>query len=149
LALVHRYMINAEEAEAATERVAARAREDTSSLTAREQPQPETVEQKHAGLANVGYEAEVPLVEATTTRPVPDASRRVSPEARRNGVPGVVDQADAASNQMDPREEARARKRHVKADKSAARKAARELAALEKKEARERKALARAAARRH
>lgn len=64
-------------------------------------------------------------------------------------APGAVEEvASGNGRRADPRDEARARKALVKADKSAAKQAARLMAALEKKEARERKALAKAAARR-
>jgi hypothetical protein len=60
----------------------------------------------------------------------------------------VVEETARLNDRTDPREEAQTRKELVKADKVAAKQAARRIAALEKKESRERKALAKAAARR-
>jgi hypothetical protein len=59
-----------------------------------------------------------------------------------------VEGAASGNGRTDPGKDARARKALVKADKSAAKQAAKLMAALEKKEARERKALAKAATRR-
>ena len=119
LALVHRYMIDAEEAE-----VLARAEE---------------MERRRA---------EPLIAGASTTKPeaVEEPMRAVAPVTKV--APGAVEEAARGSGRPDPRDEARARKALVKADKSAAKQAARQMAALEKKEARERKALAKAAARR-
>ena len=120
LALVHRYMIDAEEAE-----VLARAEE---------------MERRRA---------EPLIAGASTTKPeaVEEPMRAVAPVTKV--APGPIEEVASGNGQRaDPRDEARARKALVKADKSAAKQAARQMAALEKKEARERKALAKAAARR-
>jgi hypothetical protein len=148
-------MIDAEEAEAlaqaAAEKVAARAQVDAT--PARQRPRPGAVEQERAGTTIVGQQAEVPDAEVAPPRPgaaaylAAETLQHASAEARTNGV-SVAEQADT-NGRLDPREDVRTRKRLVKADKLAAKKAARELASLEKKEARERKALAKAAARRH
>ena len=118
LALVHRYMIDAEEAE-----VLARAEE---------------MERRRA---------EPLIAGAATTKPeaVEEPIRAMAPVTKV--APGAVEEV-ARGDRPDPRDEARARKALMKADKSAAKQAARRMAALEKKEARERKALAKAAARR-
>jgi hypothetical protein len=65
-----------------------------------------------------------------------------------NVAPRAVEEVARGNGRPDSREKARTRKALVKADKLAAKQAARRMAALEKKEARERKALAKAAARR-
>jgi len=149
-------MIDAEEAEAlaqaAAEKVAARARVDATVVQLR--PQPEAVEPERAGTTIVGQQAEVPVANGAPMRQGADAYlaaetlQRARAEARTNGVSVVAKRPDT-NGRLDPGEDVRTRKRLVKADKLAAKKAARELASLEKKEARERKALAKAAARRH
>lgn len=146
LALVHRYMIDAEEAEALAQTAAERAQK---------RPPAEVVGEERAGPAIAERRAKVPAAEATTARRGADGPateeipRPVPAKARANGGSRVVEQTVPTRDQLDPREEARARKRLVNADKRAAKQAVRELAALEKKELRERKALAKAAARRH
>lgn len=125
LALVHRYMIDAEEAEtlaqSAAEKGDARAREE-------------------ALVAAGAPEEASPTAAEETLRSVPATMPNVAPHALEEGGEG--------NGRPDPREESRARKALAKADKQAARQAARRIAALEKKEARERRALAKAASRR-
>jgi hypothetical protein len=136
LALVERYMIDAEEAEARAQSapasivrpdrraVAQRADDETAELPRanRELPQP--------AAEDLQVTAEQPLREV----------RRPTLHVDETGVPPLMSTAK--------QQEARSRKAVAKADKRAAKHAARVVAALEKKEARERKALAKAAARR-
>jgi hypothetical protein len=119
LALVERYMIDAEEAEAraraAAEKAAAQARSAAEGRAQREA----SSRQRIPGAA----------------MPKRDTFLEVKEAPSRNGRP-------------DADEEARTRKALAKAEKQAAKQAARRIAALEKREVRERKALAKAAARR-
>jgi len=145
LALVQQYMVDAEEAEALAEAEAEnddapRARQEASVAAVGQRARPNAVEQ-------------ATLAEATTTRPradarAPEETLRRAPATPTNGTSRVPEETANVNRRPDPREEARARKELVKADKLAAKQAAREIATLEKKEARERKALAKAAARR-
>jgi hypothetical protein len=116
LALVHRYMVDADDEE----------------TRARGRIEPVADVREHAQRET---EAALPAVEETRT-PAPASGPNVVPHAVVDGASGEA--------QPDPREEARARKALVKANKQAARR----IAALEKREAREMKALAKAAARR-
>jgi hypothetical protein len=158
LALVQQYMVDVEAAEgltqAAAENDAAGAREEASAPAVRQQARPKAVEQERAGTKTNRRQAKARLTEPATTRPGADASaaeetlQRPPATTVTNGASRVVEATAKVNDVPDPREEARARKELVKADKLAAKQAARQMAALEKKEARERKALAKAAARR-
>lgn len=158
LALVHRYMIDAEEAEGlardAAEKAEARAREEASAAAAREQARREAAEQARIHTEEIERRrAGTLFARAGTPKPETDASPveealQRAPGAVTDVAPRAVEEVASGHGRPDPSEEARSRKALVKADKLAARQAARQMAALEKKEARERKALAKAAARR-
>jgi hypothetical protein len=118
---------------------------------------PVTVEHEPVGTEIEERRADTPpppSAEAAMTRPGADTSaaeealQRATVATRTNGASRVVEETAKGNGRADTKEVARARKELEKADKSAAKQAAREMAALEKKEARERKALAKAAARR-
>jgi hypothetical protein len=151
-------MIDAEEAEvlarATAEKAEARAREETSAAAARGQARREAAEQARIRTEEIERRrAETLFARAATPKPEADASPveeilQRTPGAVTNVAPRAVEEVARGNGRPDPREEARARNALVKADKLAARQAARQMAALEKKEARERKALAKAAARR-
>jgi hypothetical protein len=153
LALVQRYMIDAEEAEvfarANAQKAAAYGREEASAAAALEGARRETAEQPPIRTDEQRRRAEPLNAGAATTKPgaLEKPMRATAPVTKV--APGPNEEvASGNGRRADPRDEARARKALVKADKSAAKQAARLMAALEKKEARERKALAKAAARR-
>jgi len=152
LALVHRYMIDAEEAEvlarAAAENGEARAREETGAA-ALERARREAAEQARTGTEEMERRRVEPLIAGAATIKPEAVEEPVGAMAPVTKVgPRTVEEVARGSGRPDPRDGARARKALVKADKLAAKQAARRMAALEKKEARERKALAKAAARR-
>jgi colicin import membrane protein len=126
IALVQRYMLDAEEAEAGAQAAAERPEERPDAAG-----QATTAFRNHSGRAAV---EEGPI-------------RRTA--ARRRAEKLLSEEETAwADGRPDAKEEARALKALARADERAAKEAAQRIAALEKKEARERKALAKAAARR-
>jgi hypothetical protein len=126
LALVHRYMIDAEEAEARAQLVAQKPEEP-----ARVAEQARAASGEHAGR------------EAAERRPIRPTTER------RRAEKLVFEEEKACDNgRPDAKEEGQARKALARAEKRAAKQAAQRIATLEKREARERKALAKAAARR-
>jgi hypothetical protein len=124
LALVHRYMIDAEAAEARAQTEAARTAARTAAL-AQQQAQRDAAERAR-------LRAELLRIRAEE-----------APAARQ-----VVAEIANGNGRLSVEEEARARKAHEKDERRTAKQAARAIAAFEKREARERKALAKAAARR-
>ena len=157
LALVYRYMIDAEQAEASgrdAEEEEARTHEAAAAAAAREQGAREDTDRVRRHRERGQRRAERLVAEAGTKReaapPAAEETLERVPSTRLTDVPsgGTVEEAAKGNGQPDPRNEARARKTLAKADQRAAQQAARQFAALEKKEARERKALAKAAARR-
>jgi colicin import membrane protein len=136
LALVERYMIDAEEAEARA-RTAEKAAEAPARL-ADEQLRLEPKREREASPAEAAHpQAEEQLA--------PEAApARTTAEVESNGQPQQAVRRPAPT----AREEARRRKAIAKAERQAAKQAARLAAAVEKREARERKALAKAAAKR-
>lgn len=132
LDLVHRYMIDAEEAEtrersAAAEQEEARVRADAQARAAAEEQ---------------------------TRREAAERTRIRMVHARRRDEPAAPTALQLADHEPAPRERplvsegVRGTEAPARAEKRAAKQAARQIAALEKREARERKALAKAAARR-
>lgn len=160
LALVQQYMVEIEGAGASTQAQAAsdEARLDGDATAQRGKEAPAAAAPKRAPRKAVGQERIRKEKKASRPNAPPaDAPRRPTvdetPQPGRatavtNGASPTVEQTAEVNGRHDAREEARARKELLKADKSAAKQAAREMAALEKKEARERRALAKAAARR-
>ena len=158
LALVHRYMVDAEEAEAraraAAETDEARAPQEASAAAAaREQARREAAERVRIRAEMERRRDEERVAEAPTTEPelTPPAAGETLQRVRAtvtNVAPLAVEEVVKGNGRPDAREEARARKALAKADKRGAKQAAQRIAALEKREARERKALAKAAARR-
>ena len=159
LALVHRYMIDAEEAEArklaAAEeadvraRAEAREREAQAAAAAEEQARREAAERELMRLEVERLRAERARARAVRSAPtIATAGGEMRSVASVNGrglpprVIGGVDQW------IPPKGEVRAVKDVGQDDKRAAKQAAQRIAALEKKEARERRALAKAAMRR-
>jgi hypothetical protein len=146
-------MIDAEEAEvlarAAAENAEARVPEETGAA-ALEQARRKAAEQARTRTEEKERRRAEPLLIAGAATIKPEAVEEpVGAMAPVTKVaPRAVEEVARGSGRPDPRDEARARKALVKADKLAAKQAARRMAALEKKEARERKALAKAAARR-
>lgn len=130
------------------------AREDASAGPVRERAQLKAVEQERTRAKTVGRQPKAPSVEAAMTRPgagasaAEEAPQRDVVTTRTNGASRVAEETPKGNGRPDTKEVARTRKELEKAEKSAAKQAAREMAALERKEARERKALAKAAARR-
>jgi hypothetical protein len=143
LALVQRYMVDADEEETAArgriEPVAADVREQAQREAAGPRRQRSKTQRRHR--ERVVADA-IPTSEAA--RPVVEEMLPPAPTVGPNVPPYAT--ADPAGGQPQPdlRKEARVRKALAKANKRAARR----IAALEKKEAREMKALAKAAARR-
>ncbi len=120
LALVQRYMIDAEEAEARARSAAARA-ESSVSPTAAERVPPEAERGRHAAAERLARVAAIGL--------------GAEEEGHQPARPRAT-------------QDDHARRALAKAERQAAKQAARIVAAMEKSEARERKALAKAAARR-
>jgi hypothetical protein len=157
LALVHRYMVDAQQAEASrrdAEEQEARSHEAAPAAAAGEQGAGEAADRMRRLREREQRRAERLVAEAGTKReaapPAAEETLERVPATRLTDVPsgGTVEEAAKGNGQPDPREEAQARKTLAKADERAAKQAARQIAALEKKESRERKALAKAAARR-
>jgi hypothetical protein len=139
LSLVHRYMVDAEQAaalgiEAAPEE--AYPGESAPATAAREQAEL-AAERTRRRIERERRRAQKLGAHAASAKPNADAAADETP------VDGAV-----GNGSPDAREAVRATKALAKADRRAAKHAARQIAALEKKEARERKALAKAAARR-
>ena len=159
LALVHRYMIDAEEAEArklaAAEQAAARARAETqereaqAAAAAEEQARREAAEQELMRLEIERLRAERARARAVRSAPAigPSGTDIRSAPSVNGGEPAprVLGGLDRL---VPPKGEIRPGKDVGRDDKRTAKKAARLIAALEKKEARERRALAKAAMRR-
>jgi len=151
-------MIEAGEAEMAARTTAeedeTRAREGALAAASLEQARRETAERARIDAEMERHRAERAFSEATEPEPAASAAEETlqrapisAPDTVTN-VAGAAEEMTRGNGRPDLWEEGRARKTLVKADKQAAKQAAREMAALEKKEARERKALAKAAARR-
>lgn len=135
LALVHRYMVDAETAEAKA-RVEAEMQETRARAeeqARREAAAAEEMRRDAAELERMRLEIE---------------RRRASKLQDFPVFPLEHEQAFSDEEHPDARQEARTRKAIVREEKRAATEAARRMASLEKKEARERRALAKAAARR-
>lgn len=159
MALVHRYMIDAEEAEArklaAAEEAAGRARgeaqerEAQAVAAAEEQARREAAERELMRLEVERLRAERARARAVRSAPaigaVGSEMRSVAPVTGRGLAPRVIGGFDRWIPQKG---EVRVGKDVGQEDKRAAKQAARLIAALEKKEARERRALAKAAMRR-
>lgn len=128
LALVHRYMVDAEEADLAASA-----------------PGKSNTERAPAETRTAAAQEQARRDAAARTQRRRERERRRTPDI---SLTGEFEQASTGNEPRKPREETRGPKALVKADKRAAKEAARQIAALEKKEARERKALAKAAARR-
>ena len=134
MALVERYMIDAEEAEAR----AKSAPENVVRLSQRE----------HEAVKRVAEEPAQRHAEELRTA-VERTRREGNGFVRRETVTGLdVDEVDDPPVRTTARQEARTPKELAKAERRAAKHAARVVAVMEKKEARERKALAKAAAKR-
>ena len=142
MALIHRYMIDAEEAgpfaQAAAGKDEAPTREEALAVAVREQ-EDRRGEPAFAGTATPTPELDPSEAEGTLQN---------APATVPKGGSPTVQEAPGPNGRPDPRKELQVRKALVKAEERAAKQAARRMAALEKKEARERKALAKAAARR-
>lgn len=156
LSLVHRYMVDAEQAEALGLEAAAKAEAratEARAAAAQEQARREAAERTRRRMERERRRAEKLGKDTAAAKPATDPAAEKTPE---HAPP--TDLKDAASHPVqgpisvgdhpDPRETIRTRKARARADKRAAKQAAREIAALEKREARERRALAKAAARR-
>jgi hypothetical protein len=150
-------MIDAEEAEAlaraAAEKDEAGAREEALAASAQRQARREAAEQSRLRAERDRLRAEGLLAVAATAKPKAASSEaeetiQLSAAAVTNVVPRAVEEPARGNGRPNPGEPARVHKARLKADKRAAKQAARQIATLEKKEARERKALAKAAARR-
>lgn len=150
-------MIDAEEAKglarAAAESANARAHEDAMAAAVQEQRRREAAEQARERAERELLRTERLLANgATAEQEAAHGESAETPQlaaaAVTHVVPRMVEEEAIGNSRPDPGEVARRLKEHAKADKRAAKHAARQMAALEKKEARERKALAKAAARR-
>lgn len=157
LTLVHRYMVDAEQAEAlgkeAVDEDEASAHEPALGAAAREQARREAIERTGRRGKREQRRAAKLAAEAPSTEHRTDSAAKKNPErAPSTDLKDVMSAGSEApvsgDGRQDPRKVARARKALARADKRAAKQAARQIAALEKREARERKALAKAAARR-
>jgi hypothetical protein len=159
LALVHRYMIDAEEAEtrklAAARKAEVRARaeaqerEAQAAAAAEEQARREAAEQELMRLEVERLRAERARARAVRSAPaigtVGGEMHSAASVKGRGLAPRVIGGVDRL---VPPKGEGRAVKDVGQDDKRAAKQAAQRIAALEKKEARERRALAKAAMRR-
>jgi hypothetical protein len=156
LTLVHRYMVDAEQAEAlggeAVEKEEASAHEPALGAAAQEHARREDAERTGRRRKRERRRAAKLAAEAASTEHRADPAAKTPERAPSTDLKDVVSAGGEApvseDGRQDPRKAARARKALVKADKRTAKQAARQIAALEKREARERKALAKAAARR-
>jgi hypothetical protein len=160
LALVHRYMIDAEEAEA--RRAAVETDAAPAQAPARPRPSARTaaeVQQRRARTDKLPLpprreqrQAEERPAETARIELEPDGAGQEAPRPARSSVNGVAAVAvEAVPEVIRPAHaegQAPARRAVGRDEKRAAKQAARLLAALEKREARERKALVKAAARR-
>lgn len=144
LALVYRYMVDAEEAE--------QSEEEASTTAAQEQARCDAAARTQRRLERERRRAKRLSATAGTTKLEADAAAADgsvrAPAISLTDVAGEAEEAPRSNGLPEPGGETRSRKALVKADQRAAKQAARQIAALEKKEARERKALAKAAARR-
>jgi hypothetical protein len=136
LALVERYMIDAEEAEARAQSAA-----KTGVRPAEQRAEGKSAQPPRAG-RKLPQRAPEEEVRVAAQQPLHDG-----PAATVNAGLHFGEAADQSVSSTG-RQDARSRKALVKAERRAAKHAARVVAAMEKKEARERKALAKAAARR-
>lgn len=158
LALVHRYMIDAEEAEAKARaaaeedavraRAQAQAREEQAAAAAEELAQREAAERRRMRLDVARLEAEKARATAVLAEPRVDTLSEEMLSRASHTAKVTIEQSTDAEETRSAKVAVRSVKEHAEADKRAAEQAARHVAALEKKEARERRALAKAAARR-
>jgi hypothetical protein len=158
MALVHRYMIDAEEAEArklaAAEEAAARARaeaqerEAQAAAAAEEQARREAAEQELMRLEVERLRAERARARAVRSAPAIGTVGGEIHSAASVKWPGLAPRPIGGVDRWPPKEEGQAAKDAGPDDKRAAKQATQRIAALEKKEARERRALAKAALRR-
>jgi hypothetical protein len=158
LALVHRYMIDAEEAEAraraGAEEDAVRARAQAKERAAREaaaaeeRARQEAAERALMRLDVARLRAEKARATAVLAEPRDDTLSKEMLARASAKAKGLTEESTNGKSRLHPKKEAPNGEELAEADKRAARQAARLIAALEKKEARERRALAKAAARR-
>ena len=158
LSLVHRYMIDAEEAEArkcaAAEEVEARAgalvreREAQAAAAAEEQARREAVERELMRLDLEQLQAERARARAARSAPADNTFVGKIHSAASIGSLGFAPRLTRETGGLIAPDGEVAAEEVRQSDKRAARQAARRIAALEKKEARERRALAKAAMRR-
>jgi hypothetical protein len=142
LALVERYMIDADEAEA-------RAKPAAENAVRLVQPAPEEQVQHEAEELQRAAEEQVQR-EAEELRSAAERARGDGNGLVLRPAPTGADTGEVADQPIrtSAKQAARTRKELAKAERRAAKHAARVVAAMEKKEARERKALAKAAAKR-
>ena len=138
LSLVHRYMVDAEEA---------RTREPTPVTPIQEQAGREAAERTRRRMERERRRAQEQSAKAARAEPNAGAASEGT-RGRAEVLSAAAEEAVIGNGHPDPGKVVRAGNALARADRRAAKQAAREIAALEKREARERKALAKAAARR-